>query len=252
MIIKCRLTPERHYLHGFTLLELLAVITIIGIIVGFSLGIKPNGEGYALGNGQRIAASVFQSARAIAVMKQTDTRVIIYRGGSTADRNDASKQLRFMGVVYRSKVDGQWLPANAGVYLPEGIYFIAPSAKSSGVPYYFVTDMDNAMRVSDIKYIPHSSAPDYETHFLVSFPTAQGPHHDAWFFYEFDSRGLSRNPGALFVLAAGDKVEPGSAHVSYSVNFPNAYAVAGFIVRKIGGVVHFTDYEDIEHSYKKH
>lgn len=232
---------------GFTLVELLAVVAIIGVLAAVVLGVRPSGEGYALGNGQRIAASVFQSARSIAVMKQTATRVIIYRAGASGDRNDTAKQLRFMGVVYRDKnaSSPRWLPANAGVYLPEGVYFVAPEPDGSSDPYKFVADVDAAMRESKILLLNDGPTPDDPYDFKVSFPTMGGT-KDSWFFYEFDQRGLSRNPGALFVIAAGEKVEPLSNDVLYSVSFPNPYAVAGFVVRRVGGVVNFTDYDDIE------
>lgn len=241
---------------GFTLVELLAVIAIIGVLAGFALGIRPSGEGYTLGNGQRIAASVFQSARSISVMKQTETRVIIYRGGGSGNRNNTSKQLRYMGVLYKAKAkdqtDARWLPANAGVYLPDGVYYIAPNMNDSGVPYYFVNHIDVGVRESNINSmfsssnnLNNTSLMDDGNHFSASFPTADSTDTDSWFFYEFDQRGLSRNPGALFVIAAGERVEPGSDNVDYSVRLPNPYAVAGFVVRKMGGVVHFTDYADI-------
>ena len=120
------------------------------------------------------------------------------RGGGTGSRNDTSKQLRFMGVVYLEKGSSPevWLPANSGAYLPEGIYFIAPNPNGAGEQYNFVAGIDSDMREST-----SSSTPAY---FSVSFPSVGGA-DDSWFFYEFDERGLSDNPGGLFVIATGEQ-----------------------------------------------
>lgn len=229
---------------AFTLVELLAVIAIIGalaVVVTFTF--DGGNESYALGNAQRIAASVFQSARSIAVLKNTETRVIIYRGGSTGGRNDSNKQLRYMGVIFKNKQTDEWQPANSGTYLPDGVYFVPPNPGGAGNAFGFVAGTSGELKESAITYVGDSS--DNRFDYSVSFPSVDGD-LDSWFFYEFDNRGLSLNPGALFVVAAGERVAPSGGNVAHSITFENQYAVAGFAVRKMGGVTLFTDYEDIE------
>ncbi|WOO43386.1 prepilin-type N-terminal cleavage/methylation domain-containing protein [Rubellicoccus peritrichatus] len=212
---------------GFSMVELLAVIAIISVmavLIGVALG--GGNESVALGNAQRIASSIFQSARSVAVLKQTPTRVIIY--GDNGSQTDPSKFLRYIGVVYddpdTAAVD--WVGVNAGTYLPEGVYFMPDSRPSS-----LVDATGGNMQSSNFN---NSSSTDN-----ISFPVRSGAAEN-FYYYEFDSNGMSENPGGTFVIHSGRK----SGEDEVTVD--NEFAVAGFAIRRIGGVTLFNDYEEID------
>lgn len=230
---------------GFSLVEMLAVIGIIGImavIIGVSF--TGTNETVALGNAQRIGASVFQSARSIAVLRQQPTRVIIY-----ADHGEDSKKfLRYMGIVYLSEnatdpenpAPGDWIPANQGTYLPEGIYYI-PEGGATDTTGLIADNLEGGVDLltSNPKY-DKSSATDIME---ASFPIVGGTNND-FYFYEFDANGMSENPGGNFVINAGSITLDGNG--DEAVEITNPFAVAGFAIRRIGGITLFSDYDEIQ------
>ena len=218
---------------AFSLIEMLAVLAIIAVLAVLVLGIDNRNEGFYLGNGQRIASSVFQAARHVATSRGAKTRVIVYRGGGPAGNdasNDASKQLRFIGIVFEdtSTAPSTWKPANAGTYLPENVYFVPSDTPLNS----FVSAVDVTLLRSQLDNnaaIPTGS---------FSFPSV-GANPDSWYYFEFDQQGFSKTPGANFVLAAGEKIAPAGNNVTYSIELNNPNAVVGFQVRKMGGLIPF-------------
>ncbi|CAI8274370.1 MAG: Uncharacterised protein [Opitutia bacterium UBA7350] len=107
---------------GFTLVELLVVISIILIASTVLFTAGSANKGASLRSSQGIVASIIKGARAQAVLKNAETRIIIYNELTA----DADKYRRYFGVVYwgadSNGVMG-WLAANKGTLLPEGIYF---------------------------------------------------------------------------------------------------------------------------------
>jgi prepilin-type N-terminal cleavage/methylation domain-containing protein len=114
---------------GFTLVELLVVISIILIASSIIFIGGTGGDGAKLSSAQRILSGVAQGARGQAILKNTDTRLIIY--SDDASNLDDEKKLRFFGIVYwGNDVDENgvvtatgWKAATQGTFLPEGIYF---------------------------------------------------------------------------------------------------------------------------------
>jgi len=216
---------------GVTLTELLVVVGLIAVLatfVGISLGGR---EGVGLSSGQRIAASMFRSAKSVAVMRQTEARVIIY-----ADDEDDKKRLRFMGIVYHADTndDGtpdDWLPANNGIYLPEGIYYLPASGDQ---PAYLLEDsqVGGTFRRSD-----SVGSGTY------NFPAESGP-GETFFEYEFNPNGTTQNSGDSVVLAAGE-LQSSAGGTGTDIVLTNPFQVSGFILRKLGNVTLFTDYDDI-------
>lgn len=211
------------------LLTVVAIISIMAVLIGVGLG--GGNETVSIGNGQRIASSIFQSARSIAVLRQTETRVVIY--GSQGSNTDPRKFLRYMGVVYKdadstSKTFGEFIPANQGTYLPEGVFFTPDP-----IPANVVHDATNTLMSSN-----------KDTPADVSFPIKGGT-DESFYYYEFDKNGMSENAGQTFVLNAGRvKSEGGSDGVEIEIE--NPYAAAGFAVRKIGSVILISEYEGLE------
>ncbi len=111
---------------GFTLVELLVVISIILIASAVLFTAGSGGKGAALSSSQRIVAGIVKGARAQAVLKNAEARIIIYNDLDA----DPDKYRRYFGIVYWGEeinddgtVKEGWLAANRGTLLPEGIYF---------------------------------------------------------------------------------------------------------------------------------
>ena len=115
---------------GFTLVELLVVISIILIASSIIFVGSGSGDGTKLSASQRILAGIAQGARGQAILKNAPTRLIIYSENNA--QGDPEKFLRFFGIVYlrENAVDANgialpdgWVAATQGTYLPEGVYF---------------------------------------------------------------------------------------------------------------------------------
>ena len=211
---------------AFTLVELLAVIGIIAVmatVIGVSLGGGNNTA--SLGTSQRIAAGIFQSARSNAVLKQTETKVLIY--GDNGGDTDPGKYLRFMQVVYKND-DGDWVAANTGTYLPQGVYYI-PDGGVAGADSVLTVESDSTGTFNDNVKPNENSTAD------IGFTAYE---------YSFDSNGLSSDPGNKVVFAAGRVAGP-PANGMPSLAFENQFAVLGFYLRRTGSVS-LADYDDLD------
>lgn len=107
---------------GFTLVELLVVISIILIASTILFTAGSGGKGVSLSSSQRIVSGIVKGARAQAVLKGAETRIIIYNDLA----GDPDKYRRYFGIVYwgtDSNGATGWLAANKGTLLPDSIYF---------------------------------------------------------------------------------------------------------------------------------
>lgn len=218
------------------LMAVIAIISIMAVIIGVGLG--GGNESVALGNAQRISSSIFQSARSIALLRQTNARVIIY--ADQGAQTDPRKFLRYMGVVYDdpetpNTVD--WIPANQGTYLPEGVFYIPPGANTT-------TGLTDATSSTDpilASKFNEQSEIGGANPFSVSFPVTGGT-AEQFYWYEFDDKGMSNNPGGTFVLNAGRVISDNPIEIGIE----NQFAVAGLAIRRIGGVILTDGYEEVD------
>jgi len=210
--------------NAFTLIELLVVISII-LLASSIIFIGGNGgEGASLKASQRIASGIVQGARGQAILKNAETRLIIY--AETNTNGEIDKMLRFFGIVYRGPDSGNgqtWIAANQGTLLPEGIYFDPATSSSNN------WDSNNTMRL------------DYP----LASPQAEG-NGQTYYYYGFNSNGTSADLGnPWLVLRAG--VLNFVNGTQYVVEFPEEKSAlkSALILRRAGTTTLVNDPEDI-------
>lgn len=208
---------------AFTLIELLVVISIILIASSIIFIGGTGGDGAKLSSAQRIVSGIAQGARGQAILKNANTRLIIY--SDSASNLDDEKKLRYFGIVYEATdtpAAGDWLAATQGTYLPEGIYFNKELSK------------DWAESKLNLNY-PRQS------------PQTEGS-GDEYYYYEFNSNGTMA-PGFdndWLALQAGT-LKPDSGG-NLAVDFSDQENVglkAALIFRRTGTTTPVTDPSDI-------
>ena len=97
---------------AFTLIELLVVISIILIASSIIFIGGTGGDGAKLSSAQRIVSGIAQGARGQAILKNANTRLIIY--SDSASNLDDEKKLRYFGIIYEATdtpAGDDWLAA---------------------------------------------------------------------------------------------------------------------------------------------
>lgn len=137
---------SRNSLTAFTLVELLVVITIIGIMMSLAATVlRDPGTGRTLDSGIDLITNMIQEARATAQGNDTYARLVIV--DDPKDKAQNSRHLRYM-VVQRLRRDtrengtydastvevsnGTWVSTSSGNLLPAGIYFSPTYSRTLG------------------------------------------------------------------------------------------------------------------------
>lgn len=213
---------------AFTLVELLVVISIILIASSIIFIGGGGGGGAKLSSSQRIVSGIAQGARGQAILKNADTRLIIYAETNTS--GDPEKFLRYFGIVYRDQ-DGAgasgWRAATQGTYLPEGIYL----------------NPDLSSTKSDDKWSKESMRLDFPR--MTVQPEGSG---DEYYFYEFTSNGnmASDFQNAWLVLQAGTLKPDGDALTVVFDEEENENLKTALIFRRAGTTTPVNDPGDID------
>ena len=218
---------------GFTLIELIVVISIIVMVSSVTLYIGKPGLGQALSSSQRIVLGMIQGARTKAVAKSSTVRLIIHN-----DPEEIDKYRRFFGMVVYQKdnnsstlnVDEKgWVALNQGTYLPKGIYFDADSSalKSSSTVW---SNSMNSMKLEFPLLTPQDGSSD----------------GNDYYYYEFSSNGTTRSANAWLVLRAATMI-PGDTKVEeLKVNKDQEFVRVALILRRSGGVTMVTNPDVLE------
>lgn len=219
---------------AFTLIELLVVISVILIASSIIFLGGNSGDGAKLSSALRIVSGIAQGARGQAILKNAETRIIIY-----AEQDDPEKYLRYFGIVYWGKdsedssTEG-WKAATQGTYLPEGIYFDPDSSK------YFGTKRDSSMGTAIMLDYPRISIGSNTNE-------TSGGGSQAYYQYGFNSNGTSANENEWLTLRAG--VLKTSSDGTFEVDFDDVdkqALKAAVIFRRTGSVTLVEDPDDID------
>ncbi|MDR2862516.1 MAG: prepilin-type N-terminal cleavage/methylation domain-containing protein [Puniceicoccales bacterium] len=233
---------------AFTLVELLAVLAIIGLMVGVIVTVRPdNPEG--IDAARRVATSVFGAARLRAEQspnpdRQTEKRPLYNVRSRVLVLNDPTRpeqHLRLLRIIVGGtrKPDSTeaanyvWYTMDADTTLPEGVYMISP----------FDTSFKNELLKSRIT--PRENTGSVMTlNFEPSLDEQQeGTGDKSWFFYEFNNDGTSNMWAATFMISEGTW-DPADKRVI----FRNEQNVTGFWIQPSGVSVPYSDPDELKSS----
>jgi prepilin-type N-terminal cleavage/methylation domain-containing protein len=224
---------------GFTLLELLIVLAVMGLMmgmVGFSL---LGGGGAELGAAQRELLGLVQQARSRAALSGSETRLIINN-----DESDIDKYHRYLELVVKDTCatngEVQWLVMGEGRYLTDGVYFVPENVSKAKTgdgwrsDAYSVWSKDDDFKLKD------------------SFKGAREINGDSNFRYlAFDQVGNLVFPDSVdgatqvpprLVIGVGSPIPTRDAEL---LRFDNPSSIAGILMRRYGGfaVLELEDFE---------
>ncbi len=117
---------------GFSLIELLVVVGVIVILIG-GVGMAVagrGGSGPALSTAQSLVAGLVATARAQAVLHQTEARLLVYAQTPAAGNRDNTRYLRALQVVrLETLANGTtaWVAVGDSVLLPAPVCVVPPA-----------------------------------------------------------------------------------------------------------------------------
>ena len=212
---------------GFTLMELLVVLAVMGVmmgLIGFSL---LGGGGNELGAAQRELLGLVQKARAQAALSGRETRLIVYN-----DSADEDKYHRYLEIITRDSNDSLcWAVAGEGEFLTDRIYLV-PSDESYSV------QADN-WREDAFSIWSHDEGEDFMLDSAFKGIRKEGG-SESFVYMSFNESGnlicREDDSGILqppkLVLAVG---EPNPADENKALRFNDPNSIAGILMRRFGG-----------------
>lgn len=217
---------------GFSLLELLIVLAIMGVmmgLLGFSFLSTTSSD---LGDAQRKILSLVHKARFVALSSGVDSRIIVH-----AEPSDPEKYLRFAEVITLDKNasyggEETWrVDQTSRVLLPENIWFVADGLESdiaewpnNGVCIWSATSDDDFLLTDPRNGFRSEAVAAGSKRYLYINCNAQGI---------FTSPTFPSMP--RFVLARGS-LTPAAGGV-LKPKFLNQRDVAGIQIQPFGGMI---------------
>jgi prepilin-type N-terminal cleavage/methylation domain-containing protein len=276
------MTPVRKAVRkGFTLVELLLVITIILLISTLFLGLS-TGDGGGLPAGQRLLASSIRTARAMALMNRGPTAGgVTYNGRYRLlilnDPNDEANHLRQFviavggvgsadpelagadpaSVTNTSQAPYRWFSPEPPQLLPTGVVFVPPASDANTTMELAVAANTRrssigqlADQVGSNSLDSFSSSPPWMRYAPTIQPmplagmTAQyNPKN--WYYVELQESGSSNHLGrVLLVLAKGVVRNTGVGQAAIDVGSVNQFAAIS--LRPNGDVTMTLDADEMD------
>lgn len=197
---------------GFSLVELLTVIAIISILMTVgAIGIGGITGGKGVTNGVATAEALFEEARGLAVSKRTNARVLIARNLTGAPENN----LRLVAVAYQKtdpdtgELESGWELSGRGSVLPDQVFFSQDYSKKSH----------------------QGDSGQLDTESFTDFSQA---YNGEYFYYEFNSEGICKTPGASFVIGSGARPPNATAETKPRVVGSAKKDFGGFVIWRNG------------------
>lgn len=224
-ILQVNARPPRH---GFTLVELLVVISVILIVSSIIFVGGGGGDSAKLSSSQRILSGIAQGARGQALLKGSETRIIIYSDSESNEEDE--KKLRYFGIIYGdpeslspSGSPTEWIAATQGTNLPEGIYFDSELSESN----------DWSGDTMQLEY-PRAS------------PQSEGSGAE-YYYYAYNSNGTLKDTGNPWMVIRSGTLQPdgGNMIVDFSDEAKSEFKAA-LIFRRAGTTTMVSDPEDIK------
>lgn len=177
-------------LSAFTLVEMLVVIAIISILMtAGSIGLSSMG-GKGVTSGVATTESLFDEARSTALGRNIRSCVLVAKTMT----NNSPEDLRRLLVAYEEvdanglpvsppEQEPNWVLSSRGAVLPEQVYFSQEFSKKNHAVGSEEVGVVTDARIKDVK------------------PAFKG----SYFIYEFNDQGISKSPGASFILGSGTR-----------------------------------------------
>lgn len=150
-------TSQQRKARGFTLIEILVVLAIIGTLLGVGVGaIKNLSRSKGISTAVPLAQSVFDLARQTAKSTGVSTRVVIYADKGASREDHRNRYLRMIGVATaRANADGdldvngdtviEWRLVARPIIIPSGTYFNKNLSEHWGEDTAFFPGSDQAV-----------------------------------------------------------------------------------------------------------
>ena len=228
---------------GFTLLELLIVLAVMGLmmgLIGFSL---LGGGGAELGAAQRELLGYVQQARTRAALSASETRLVVNN-----DENDEDKYHRYVELLVKDTCSTNsdqisWLIMGEGMYLTDGIYFIpSDESKSKTSEENWKSDAFTIWSNSDEEFKLQDSFKGKrkeggETSFMYLAFNELG---NVVFPDSSNDSGVPKAPRLVLGVGAPNPVDENEP-----LRFDNPNAISGILFRRYGGfaVLELDDFE---------
>jgi prepilin-type N-terminal cleavage/methylation domain-containing protein len=212
---------------GFTLMELLVVLAVMGVMMGLIGFTLLGGGGNELGAAQRELLGMVQKARAQSALSGRETRLLVWN-----DPEDEDKYHRYLEIVTKDANQSEsWVVAGEGFFLTDGVYLV-PSDESLSV-------QSDDWREDAFSIWSHDDGEEFKLNPAFKGMRKEGGSED-FIYMAFngsgnlicreDSSGVLQPP--KLVLAVG---EPNPADENKALRFNDANSIAGILMRRFGG-----------------